>query len=799
MAKLKSDRFTNLLKSSRLFFATIIALCFVLPIAGYVVEKHAVIAPVHILSGCCGWAWEPNNALPNNIPSDVTDFVLPDRYFVRHAFSTGQIPLWNPSYFGGEVFLANLQSTVLHPVNLLDLVTNELNVQTISVLLSLFLLCLSTVLMLLHLGRSRAASALGGITLAGSTFAMFWSTFGMMSWIMAAAPLSIYFFLRWRQGGGGHWLGWLALCLGTQLYFGHIQFEFMTFTILALFAIYHLIFGSKKRAVRSDWLLAAAAVAAGGLIGAAQLLPFLQQAQIGHRAGVVLSPNPAGSATVFHDLSNFIKPYLFGPFGKTGQYFFDYGPFRFSIGFLGFLLVVAAGLKIVRQAKNSKDEIFFFGLLIFGMLWMWGSLPQQIMDHLFSTFKSLNPGYFMAIPIFAAAVLAAYGFDYLFGYFGNLELKNRRRLKKRLTAVVLAGLVLAPLYAEMVLAQGILYLKDINYGHVKLIGAVYILSTVALLAFCLCLLPLLRSGRAKSWVRITPFLFVLANALLIFRLTAPVDAKSLYRVGNPYYDYVLKDNPGVNPADIRIVTPYSPQTNLYYGLSTLNGYDSLYGKTTETMIHAINYPQATFELSAGPHGSHNAIYVGNVIKTDLLENLGVSYIVASPSAQIPGYTMVDQAPAANYALYKADRPAPQIYFADSSVKLSEQKQLQAIKDNSLAYHQVALESGVQQSPSDGDRVSYDLDVNKINISESASAPRLLFVGQTDRPEWKAYIDGKRTDIQRADYNFMAIKVPAGNHKVSLVYDPASFKVGATVTIITLAATFGYIIYAYKKP
>ena len=390
-------------------FAILIALSFSLPISAYAIEKHATIAPINILSGCCGWSWAPSKSVPNLIPSDVTDFVLPDRYFVKQALSHDQIPLWNPSYFGGGVFLGDIQTTVFQPVNIFDLVTNELNVQTISVVLSLFLLCFSMVLMLLELRISRAASALGGIAFAGSCFAIFWAPFGMMTWMMAAWPLTIYLFLKWQKSNKDIWLGVLAFCLGIQLYFGHIQFSFMTYVCFILFALYYFLFmaGQRSRS-KKNILLTCGAVLIGVCIGAAQLLPFLAQVKIGHRAGVVLVSQPASLTAMVQDIKNFFSPYIFGPYGSQ-SYYLAYGPFRFSIGLLPAILALAVIIKFIRSPKKSKDSGFFIFLLLIGMLWMWNSLPQQLLDHLFSVFKSLNPGYYMAIGIFAASALAVSG------------------------------------------------------------------------------------------------------------------------------------------------------------------------------------------------------------------------------------------------------------------------------------------------------------------------------------------------------------------------------------------------------
>jgi len=58
----------------------------------------------------------------------------------------------------------------------------------------------------------------------------------------------------------------------------------------------------------------------------------------------------------------------------------------------------------------------------------------------------------------------------------------------------------------------------------------------------------------------------------------------------------------------------------------------------------------------------------------------------------------------------------------------------------------------------------------------------LFLANTWYPGWVAYVDGRETPVNRADYVFMAVKVPAGDHSVLLEYRPASLIVGAWLTL-----------------
>ncbi len=59
----------------------------------------------------------------------------------------------------------------------------------------------------------------------------------------------------------------------------------------------------------------------------------------------------------------------------------------------------------------------------------------------------------------------------------------------------------------------------------------------------------------------------------------------------------------------------------------------------------------------------------------------------------------------------------------------------------------------------------------------------LLVADTWYPGWRAYLDGAETLLLRGDYLFRAVWVPAGDHRVTLVYTPVSFRSGAGISLV----------------
>lgn len=76
---------------------------------------------------------------------------------------------------------------------------------------------------------------------------------------------------------------------------------------------------------------------------------------------------------------------------------------------------------------------------------------------------------------------------------------------------------------------------------------------------------------------------------------------------------------------------------------------------------------------------------------------------------------------------------------------------------------------------------------RLAIASRSRAPAFLVLGESFHPGWQATLDGSAVDILRTDYLLRGLALPAGAHRIELVYDPASLRVGAALCAAGLAA------------
>ena len=65
-------------------------------------------------------------------------------------------------------------------------------------------------------------------------------------------------------------------------------------------------------------------------------------------------------------------------------------------------------------------------------------------------------------------------------------------------------------------------------------------------------------------------------------------------------------------------------------------------------------------------------------------------------------------------------------------------------------------------------------------------------------DWKAYLDGKKTELLRADFNFQAVFVPQGRHLLVFKYEPKSFLTGGLISFFAVAnlALLGVVFFLH---
>jgi hypothetical protein len=86
--------------------------------------------------------------------------------------------------------------------------------------------------------------------------------------------------------------------------------------------------------------------------------------------------------------------------------------------------------------------------------------------------------------------------------------------------------------------------------------------------------------------------------------------------------------------------------------------------------------------------------------------------------------------------------------------------------------------------------------DKIEYTFHSNTPQFAVLSEVYYPlGWDAFIDGKKADYVKTNYILRGMYVPAGNHQIEFIFEPKSFSIGRTVTIIANIIVFFSMILA----
>lgn len=75
--------------------------------------------------------------------------------------------------------------------------------------------------------------------------------------------------------------------------------------------------------------------------------------------------------------------------------------------------------------------------------------------------------------------------------------------------------------------------------------------------------------------------------------------------------------------------------------------------------------------------------------------------------------------------------------------------------------------------------------NRVEYISQAYQEGTVVFSEIYYPGWKAFIDGRKAEIGRANYVLRALSVPAGSHKIEFIFDPKSIHTTETIAYIFL--------------
>lgn len=716
----------------------------------------AVAAVVFFWPVVTGRAWLPRGG------GDSVSFLYPMYRFAADSLRAGTIPFWNPYQYAGAPFLADNQSGLFYPFNLLlFFLWPGFSYRGIEALVvGHFFFAGAAMYTCLRLLRPeiavRPAAALVG-ALAFMLSDVFITHIGNLNLIAVSAWLPLAFLglhraifsdrPRWRVA----WAAAGGAALGVGALAGHGQMTFLSAALLGAYALYQTIVTRKVWPLALLILLGVVAIALAGvsLFPAAGTLAHTLRAEFDYTRSTNYALPPRA-------LAGLVSPDFFG---RGAAFWGDWQ--RVEVGYAGVLTWFLAAAALV--LRPSRQTLFFaLGGLVFLLLALGPATPlYPALAQMLPFVPFQVPARFVLLLDFCLAVLAAVGLDALL----SSRVPAGRRRGLLVATAVAAALVAVVLYATQSRLSG-----DSPHHAAQMTRALLVYAGLAAASWVLLLAGL--SGRVNGLA-----LAALATALLfgdLYGLGRGVelewnDPAPGFAAGTPALDY-LKADPGLHRVDIA-TGAWQPNLPMIAGLYAARGvYNPLELANYNVYMGAVGY-----------RGSPQY----NV--------LGVKYLIGGkkePPADTSFIVPVFDADP-NVTVYLNTRALPRAMVLFNA---------QAVADHDAAFDAthseafdpaqvVVVEGGpaLSQEPGEATVEVTRYEPNEARFTVTTDKPAYFFLSDVYHPDWQATVNGQPAPIVVANYAFRAVYLEPGQHTIEMRFAPSGWGAGLAATATALVA------------
>jgi len=255
-----------------------------------------------------------------------------------------------------------------------------------------------------------------------------------------------------------------------------------------------------------------------------------------------------------------------------------------------------------------------------------------------------------------------------------------------------------------------------------------------------------------------------------------------------------------------IESAFFPNMCMAYGLEDIRGYDALTPGRYYRLAESFDPSLTALRGADTP-----AYMLINEMPVNFLKLLNVKYMVAPPwrnpvtavtGAAAGAFHTPDHYPASFATrIVSLENTLPRYYicqrytvYSDDRAELLHLTSLDFSPGDEITLNRVPRTVGtVSDAPFYSILELDHYDPGRVELVAEASRPALLASSHPDFPGWHAEINGVATEMLRCNFAFAAVEIPAGRSRVTLRYEPVSYRVGAFVSLAAAAVWLALLV------
>lgn len=717
------------------------------------------------------WNASYGMAVKNNAMPDVITQIYPWKLLTIDAWKNGTIPLWNPYSFAGTHLAGNYQSAVFFPLNFIFLMIPFLDAWSLFIVIQPLLAGLLTLLYLRSLKVSPWGSFVGAFAYAFCGYMTTWMAYGTIGYTIAFLPL-----ILWGIGAVYSdkpiWKR-LSIPLGVcvSLTAGHLQMSSYVLASAFLYGVGYALYSKKFLKLLEVILL----LFSGLLLATPQILLGYEAFSLSNRVQFT----GVRELIPWQYFLTFFAPDYFGNPVTRNDWFGHYAEWN---GFVGTVTMVLALVGVFLGKRKMK--VFFALLFIFCLLFSYNT-PLATMVYTLNVpfFSTSAAGRFIAIGSFCLTILAAFGFDALY--------INPDRVKRKKTVILSFGL-LVPFVILFLTAQFQIGLTP-EAALIAKRNAVLPLFLATCAIACM-LVQLITPKKIKIATGVILLVLISFDGLRFANKWMPFDERQFVYPPQKMTAF-LQERIGLDRVFGNVGGEYSMSARL----PVVEGYDAVYIGRFGKFVGATSKGIVSEGERSVVHIDKNGQYTPK-----FLALLGVRFIIHRISDgrnvwAFPYWEYGDRMKSIyrdeHYEIFEFTDALPRVLAVSSYEMITDDQQIvdTLFSEKFDPASSVILETvpGVEPETGTASAVIREYSYNRVGIRSDSQTPKIIVLSDTWAPGWKAYVDGKQSDILRANFTFRAVAVDAGSHDIVFSYEPFGAMLGyliAGITSVTLLVT-----------
>ena len=678
---------------------------------------------------------------------DLTVYHFPMKSVVRDAMRSGEFPLWNPRYSGGQPLAANPAYELFYPPQWLVLLPDFFLGFRLHILLHFYLAALGMYAFCRSLHLGPPAAFFGGL-LFGLGGPML-SLVNVLPFLFAMAwvPLILLFARRMLREPNRRDFAIAALLLGVQATVGEPVTLLQTWALVGVYAL-----------VRRSWksvVLAGSLIVTGALLAAVQLLPAadhtgdsVRHAGFTYQLVTEWSTRPARTQELLFPgslrrITEAGEPKVKSFYNGRPAFIAD-----LSLGVCAAIFLVAS--LFVRTRRMP--------LLVGGVVAAWyvaAGGPLWRMLYAAGVRSIRYPEKFLLTSFVLLVLLAAFFADRLF----SGDVRARR-------AALASGIAWTVLAAFLALGAAPAFWRDLALRGAFVTVAVWLLVK-----------PKVRVAAMAALV-----LFTIVDLARFRDEIAPVMPRTFFEKP-PVLAALPPGSRIFHAADWQWFAndpnalPYFADPARYW-LSVRNG---AFPALPAAWGYELPLQQDVDETTLQPSADFLAAVIRAWQQTGQWPPLLDSMAAITHRAELippPGTNPVQLVPAGDH---------PRIYFAEQLEPIGGPHDFSDKLASAAWPDHTAFVDGEAFVPAPASIRSSTATWTHMDADVTADGRTLLVFATTPHKYWRATLDGVPVPVRTANLASMAIEVPAGPHRIALRYRNPLVLAGGIVSLITLLA------------